>query len=399
MAALHSSEPRRQFLKLLGVGTPAALALRTLVAATNEKKTVRIVQFDAAGVRTGVVEMEKVEKPLSEWKKQLTAEQFLVTRQAEHGRSRARANTPTTTRTGSTTASAAIRLSSIPRQSSNPERAGPASGSPSRKKMSPSRWIIRWACRETKWCAAGAPLIWAMFLTTVRLPLNYGTALEPLPCNELRRPGQAAGIKVFWRLNRRMPLPTCEEHLGGSDEIQGLLATLDSSIDRLGPHDPQTLAVVHKLAIAAWCAGNIDGAVGLLDQTLDHLTSSFASEHPMRMDVLSTLGEIMFEQRHLEQAGAILREVLECRVRHAGANHPSSLAAKGDLATVLLDLGQNEEARGLARGSLRERPEHTSGRLDSVTCVHNPESRVDLRALRRAVTPHEGSWLTNWYGF
>jgi peptide-methionine (R)-S-oxide reductase len=82
MTTLHCSKPRRQFLKFLGVGTPAALALRSLAAPTNEKKTVRIVQFDAAGVRTGVVEMEKVERPLSEWKKQLTPEQFQIARQA-----------------------------------------------------------------------------------------------------------------------------------------------------------------------------------------------------------------------------------------------------------------------------------------------------------------------------
>jgi len=79
---LDSSKPRRQFLKFLAIGTPAALALRTVAAATNEKKTVHIVQFDAAGIRTSVVEMEKVAKPLSEWKKQLTPEQFEITRQA-----------------------------------------------------------------------------------------------------------------------------------------------------------------------------------------------------------------------------------------------------------------------------------------------------------------------------
>jgi peptide-methionine (R)-S-oxide reductase len=81
-AILNSKTPRRQFLKILGIGAPAALALRTVAAATNQKKTVHIVQFDAAGIRTGVVEMEKVEKPLSEWKKQLTPEQFEIARQA-----------------------------------------------------------------------------------------------------------------------------------------------------------------------------------------------------------------------------------------------------------------------------------------------------------------------------
>jgi peptide-methionine (R)-S-oxide reductase len=77
-----SSNPRRQFLKLLGAGIPAAFAFRALSAASTGKKTVRIVQFDAAGIRTGVVEMDKVEQPLAEWKKQLTPEQFQIARQA-----------------------------------------------------------------------------------------------------------------------------------------------------------------------------------------------------------------------------------------------------------------------------------------------------------------------------
>jgi peptide-methionine (R)-S-oxide reductase len=79
VTSLRSSKSRRRFLEALAAGVPAAFALR---AATNGPRAVRIVQFDAAGVRTGVVEAEKVEKPLSEWKKQLTPEQFEIARQA-----------------------------------------------------------------------------------------------------------------------------------------------------------------------------------------------------------------------------------------------------------------------------------------------------------------------------
>ena len=73
---------RRRFLKLLGASVPAAFALRIASSATTEKKTVRIVEFDASGIRTGVVDVEKVEKPEADWKKQLTPEQFEITRQA-----------------------------------------------------------------------------------------------------------------------------------------------------------------------------------------------------------------------------------------------------------------------------------------------------------------------------
>jgi hypothetical protein len=57
--------------------------LRTSSATGIEKEhTVDIVELDPSGTRTGVVEVEKIENPLAEWKMQLTAEQFAVTRQA-----------------------------------------------------------------------------------------------------------------------------------------------------------------------------------------------------------------------------------------------------------------------------------------------------------------------------
>ena len=67
---------RRAILKTLAVavfGRSAALA---------KKRTVRIAQFDPSGARTVIAEVERIEKPIAEWKSQLTAEQFAVTRQA-----------------------------------------------------------------------------------------------------------------------------------------------------------------------------------------------------------------------------------------------------------------------------------------------------------------------------
>jgi peptide-methionine (R)-S-oxide reductase len=79
MIMLRSTQSRRAFLK---VGAGCFPAAQMAFGAVAGKKTLRIVEFDASGVRTGVVEVEKVEKPLAEWKKQLTPEQFEVTRRA-----------------------------------------------------------------------------------------------------------------------------------------------------------------------------------------------------------------------------------------------------------------------------------------------------------------------------
>jgi peptide-methionine (R)-S-oxide reductase len=71
------------FLKAVGCAIPVAAAAGRLSAfGTGKKQTVRIVQFDAAGLRTGVVEVEKIEKSDAEWRKQLTREQYQITRQA-----------------------------------------------------------------------------------------------------------------------------------------------------------------------------------------------------------------------------------------------------------------------------------------------------------------------------
>jgi peptide-methionine (R)-S-oxide reductase len=79
---MTTNEARRGFLKRLAGGIPAAFLLQKSFGASTAKKMVKIVEFSDAGLRTGVVEVEKIEKPDAEWKKQLTAEEFEVTRHA-----------------------------------------------------------------------------------------------------------------------------------------------------------------------------------------------------------------------------------------------------------------------------------------------------------------------------
>jgi peptide-methionine (R)-S-oxide reductase len=66
---------RRRFIYLLGAGPAAAMA-------AEQKRTVRIAQFDASGKRTGAADLEIVQKPPEEWQTLLSPEQFEVTREA-----------------------------------------------------------------------------------------------------------------------------------------------------------------------------------------------------------------------------------------------------------------------------------------------------------------------------
>ena len=65
---------RRQVLMALGSSTALALIPKLQAA------TVQIVEFDSAGRRKGVVTVDKIVKTNAEWRKQLTAEQYDVTR-------------------------------------------------------------------------------------------------------------------------------------------------------------------------------------------------------------------------------------------------------------------------------------------------------------------------------
>jgi len=75
---LNKSLYRRGFLMSLAGGA----GICSLLAAVDKKgaKAVRIAEFDANGTKTGVAEVDKVVKTDAEWRKQLDAGQFDVTR-------------------------------------------------------------------------------------------------------------------------------------------------------------------------------------------------------------------------------------------------------------------------------------------------------------------------------
>ena len=80
MNPVNGCSSRRGFLAAFaGVGA----ASFALAAENKEAKMVRIVDFDAAGRKKGVMEVPKVVKTDAEWRKQLDAEQFSVTRKAD----------------------------------------------------------------------------------------------------------------------------------------------------------------------------------------------------------------------------------------------------------------------------------------------------------------------------
>lgn len=72
----------RRALLTAALGSVALAALPRWATAVATAARVWIVSFSGAGVRTGREQVEKVSKPEAEWRRQLDAETFEVTRQA-----------------------------------------------------------------------------------------------------------------------------------------------------------------------------------------------------------------------------------------------------------------------------------------------------------------------------
>lgn len=80
MSIVNKPLYRRGFLMSLAGGTGVCALLAATDKMAKSSKTVHIVDFDANGTKTGVEDVAKVTKSDDEWHKQLTAEQFDVTR-------------------------------------------------------------------------------------------------------------------------------------------------------------------------------------------------------------------------------------------------------------------------------------------------------------------------------
>ena len=133
-------------------------------------------------------------------------------------------------------------------------------------------------------------------------------------------------------------MPSATESAAPIDEIElpSMMATLCSYESWLGPYHPQTLALTVQIAIAYWRVGEPNRARPLLERTIRDLGRHLGPGHDLRMWAMSALREILVAQRDYGRAGEVQGEILECRIQCLGREHPETLAARADLAMILL---------------------------------------------------------------
>jgi hypothetical protein len=127
-------------------------------------------------------------------------------------------------------------------------------------------------------------------------------------------------------------------------ELPSMLATLCSYESWFGPYHPQTLLLMTQVAVGYWQAGDPSHARPLLERVVSDVGRCLGRDHDLRLRAIAILRDLLVSRRDYERAGAVQRELLECQAQKLGSEHPETLAARDNLAMILLNMGSNGAA-------------------------------------------------------
>ena len=120
-----------------------------------------------------------------------------------------------------------------------------------------------------------------------------------------------------------------------ASQIPGMFCTLCSYEALFGPCHVQTLNLAAMLAVAMCEAGRQEEGRRLLERALNDLTKHHGRHHPVRMRALAAWAVLLRRERNWQAALAVQRELIDCQSQALGPDHPESLAARNQLATML----------------------------------------------------------------
>jgi hypothetical protein len=119
-------------------------------------------------------------------------------------------------------------------------------------------------------------------------------------------------------------------------EIPGMLATLCSYENFFGPFHPRTLLLMTALAVAYRQAGDANRARRLLEKVIEDSARRLGPEHAVRVAATEALRDLFIGQGESAKAAAAQRELLECRIRLFGSEHPETSATRDRLCEILM---------------------------------------------------------------
>lgn len=135
-------------------------------------------------------------------------------------------------------------------------------------------------------------------------------------------------------------------------DIAGLWDALEASTDRLGPHHSQTPSIAHTLAISLWHVGDVQNAAGILNQAVACLTSSLGSHRPATLAAQGDLAALLFELGRDAEATSLELEALEIARAHLGKAHAVTTVLAWNRALNCERCGNGDAAREIVRNEL-----------------------------------------------
>jgi hypothetical protein len=132
-------------------------------------------------------------------------------------------------------------------------------------------------------------------------------------------------------------MKSCKTHgFAEGTELPGMLATLSSYEDLLGPCHPLTLRLLTEVGIALWRHRRTDDALIVFERGLRDTTRALGRNHDLRLRLLAALRDLFTELGDRGKAAAAQKELLQCHAELFGAEHAETLASRETLARMLL---------------------------------------------------------------
>jgi eukaryotic-like serine/threonine-protein kinase len=175
-------------------------------------------------------------------------------------------------------------------------------------------------------------------------------------------------------------------NLGFADPaIELLTAARQTSIERLGPDDPETLIRASNLAEAYQAAGKRDLALPLLEETLKTRKSKLGPDHPSTLISMNNLAHAYGQAGRLDMALPLLEETLKLRRAKLGLDHPQTLNSMGNLGMGYMKAGKLDLALPLLEETLKLRkaqlgPDHpdTLVSMSNLAHAYGDAGKLDL---------------------
>ena len=216
-------------------------------------------------------------------------------------------------------------------------------------------WEATFNCRtEPGDKARLVPHVMANFATAVQAAERSGRMT-----NSARK--QLSRIGVFvWETGRWSETFAVEKFLVGSWRRD------------CGEEHPSTITAMNNLANTLGKQGKLDEAGVMMKEVLEKRRHILGEDHPSTISAMGNLAITLSDQGKLDEAGIMEKEVME-KMRHIlGEDHPSTISAMNNLAVTLSHQGKLDEAEVMMKEVLEKR-RHILGEdhPDTITAMNN----------------------------